>query len=565
MDIIPKPPSSPEIQSSRPQSTDPSIISNIEDLKLDTNKVYRARVQQELPSKTPTHLENQAPKTPESSQAVKEWLLNISGKLVKTSGNLPIKIGEQLLVRLELTADQKTSALVIIGKPNQKNSLNVDHQAINTTLVNTLSKLLPKQVSLSSGFAALSKISNMIPSTSTEALNKFNQASSTISTNHNQTSTKLSPELSITKSVIENLISALPKAEQITQGSPLTQSNTSGKIDTNVHTIQQILTRSGAFLEASLLSTDTRKELSSQLQNIRNLALQLNNEAPQTIYNKLAAYLQSPSQNQDFTTSKSSKEVLNLLQSIVGQGENKPSQLDGKAKSIPQDLKAALIGFSQLISLSQSGNAQAPKILESMQGQVLEPDLLTSPFNFPRIQTEASAKAQALLADQELSTGQLLKILAGMINRIQFNQLNSLYQSQNSDGNTLQSWFLELPVAGSNQQVTTFDIRLDQEKNPSAGHDNESENQALQWKLTLSFDLENLGAMYIQVSLRPPDISSIIWADKDMTYQLAQSEIKTFKSKLSDLGLDVGDIICQKGLPPQQATKLTQSLVDVQA
>jgi hypothetical protein len=108
-------------------------------------------------------------------------------------------------------------------------------------------------------------------------------------------------------------------------------------------------------------------------------------------------------------------------------------------------------------------------------------------------------------------------------------------------------------------------MRIDKEKNPSHQNKEDNQEQALQWKLTLSFDIEELGPMYIQVSLLPPSISSVIWAHREDTVKLAQSEVEHFKNKLCELGLEPGDIICQHGLPSQQTTKLTQSLVDVQA
>ena len=152
-----------------------------------------------------------------------------------------------------------------------------------------------------------------------------------------------------------------------------------------------------------------------------------------------------------------------------------------------------------------------------------------------------------------------------MLNRIQFNQLNSVYQTQGSESSALQSWFIELPVVNMNQQVNTFNLRIDKEQDPHSNSGEEEEKKSLQWKLLLSFDLEEIGPIYIQVSLLPPSISSIIWADRSETYTLAQQEINHFKRKLNELGLEVGDIICQKGLPPQQATKLSQSLVDIKA
>jgi hypothetical protein len=90
-------------------------------------------------------------------------------------------------------------------------------------------------------------------------------------------------------------------------------------------------------------------------------------------------------------------------------------------------------------------------------------------------------------------------------------------------------------------------------------------DQKVQWKLALSFNFEQLGAIYVQVTLAPPAISSTIWADRPETLELINREKPHFQSKLADLGLEVGDISCQKGQPKHDKTRLDRSLVDIKA
>ena len=159
-----------------------------------------------------------------------------------------------------------------------------------------------------------------------------------------------------------------------------------------------------------------------------------------------------------------------------------------------------------------------------------------------------------------------------MIHRLQFNQLHSLLQSNsNTDaGPAQQSWFFELPVINPQQQVNTFNFRIDKE--PQSGvQQTEEEEKSIQWKLLLSFDLEHLGPIYVQVKFMEhiaaatPSVSSILWADKAETVQLLQSEANQFQKSLENLGLNVTELRCEQGQPNQTRTRLDRHLVDTRA
>ncbi len=153
-----------------------------------------------------------------------------------------------------------------------------------------------------------------------------------------------------------------------------------------------------------------------------------------------------------------------------------------------------------------------------------------------------------------------------MIHRMQFNQLNSLMQSSNSsaDTNLQQSWFIELPVMSPHQQVNTFNLRVDKEKH-SQHQDPSDEEKVFSWKLLLSFDLDELGPIYVQVKLQDKTINSVLWADRSETLTLLKQETPRFKSSLESIGLQVNELHCMQGQPPNTATKLDRHLVDTKA
>lgn len=258
--------------------------------------------------------------------------------------------------------------------------------------------------------------------------------------------------------------------------------------------------------------------------------------------------------------------VQNARQSSVATAPASTNQSSGS------DLKAQLITLISALhkeSQTETKTQSSPQIDGLSQTNLLKDALifphLSSLFN----QMSASAKAGAILADQELSTGQILKLLAGMLNRIHFNQLNSLYQSQSNpsdSGNTSQSWFFEVPVQHSSGSIHAFNIRIDKDSESKQEHaEREQGDQEPEWRLMLSFSLEGLGPLYIQVDLRPPHIQPKIWSDNPETLGLVKAEQAMLTRQLELLGLEVEPIQCHKGQPSPDKPVFQKGFVDVKA
>ncbi len=240
--------------------------------------------------------------------------------------------------------------------------------------------------------------------------------------------------------------------------------------------------------------------------------------------------------------------------------------LSGSAYQLPSpDLKGVLMQLVAALSQMQKSPPQEAGARPGLEG-LAQPELLKQAFEFPHmLSLNASAKrASHILADQELSTGQLLKLLAGMLNRIHFNQLNSVYQSQTNtaDNVTQQSWFVELPILNG-QQVQSFQIRIDKEEEKN--RDQEKKDKKPQWTIALSFDLESLGPIHVQVKLSPPAVSSTLWAEQASTHALLEKERSHFRERLQELGLEVDEIVCQQGQPKATPNPIQHNLVDIKA
>lgn len=276
-------------------------------------------------------------------------------------------------------------------------------------------------------------------------------------------------------------------------------------------------------------------------------------------------------------------QLIQLLQTQVSQDYkhpasdvalNHPQLLTSMALAAPTasaDLKETLMQLTGAIqALSNKGvEGLLPRADTSEKAPALrglsESSLLFRPFDFPQLKQDI-AKVQASLSDQELSTGQVLKLLAGMLNRINFNQLNSLYQAQGgADPNLTQSWHFELPFLSA-QQTHVASLRIDKEK-PSSKQDkddHDSEKETV-WKLSLAFNFDDLGPIFIEASIAPPNIKSKIWAENDQTQKLIAEEKNQFTKQLEGLGLTVEDIQCLHGKPNKAKTVVTRGFVDIKA
>lgn len=245
-----------------------------------------------------------------------------------------------------------------------------------------------------------------------------------------------------------------------------------------------------------------------------------------------------------------------------------------------QDLKAALQQAIVNISAADpsAGSKTAPEGLlrqavsdistSSSKTEInglLEPNLLKQPFDFPRMDNSI-LKAQALMADQELSTGQLLKLMAAMINRIQFNQANSLYQAQTApDQSIAQSWNIELPYVHANQ-TQAVQVRIDQRTGREQTKEHDEQAKKKQWTIQLAFNLDIIGPMHIRAELAPPSVTAQVWVANKNAKALIEREKSKLIDRLEQAGLKVETPKCHIGKPSQEVdARIKQGLVDTRA
>ena len=243
--------------------------------------------------------------------------------------------------------------------------------------------------------------------------------------------------------------------------------------------------------------------------------------------------------------------------------------LSGQSQALPQDLKANLLRLVAQLLPNLPGTASAalsgaqaevnlaqalPLLLRSMLGSTSQGSAKQQALNFPL----APRLLANLDADADLET--LLRLAAAAVSRLQTHQLSSLAQTQvGPEGNLLTTWQLEIPMRNQ-QELIPLQVKLQRDESPKKSP---KQNGETLWRVELAFDLAPLGPLQVQAQLLRGSFSSQLWAERPTTAELIARELGHLRERLSAVGLEVGELACHQGLPPQgQRTHMEQRWVD---
>jgi hypothetical protein len=214
------------------------------------------------------------------------------------------------------------------------------------------------------------------------------------------------------------------------------------------------------------------------------------------------------------------------------------------------DLKAALINL--LINVQRQLPPAALRALATPPAP-WTPGMGPPPGGFPL--PPRAMRALAETAD----LGSLLRLTAALLSRIQHHQLQSLGQSQSfADGSTQTTWQLEIPLRDG-QQFNHVQVRIQRDDEASG---KKGAEQAPFWEVRLAFSLDHLGSMQAIAQLHKGRVNTQFWAEQPLTLSLLNSELTLLRDRLLAKGLDVGEISCHQGTPPQPNQALQQRWID---
>lgn len=249
--------------------------------------------------------------------------------------------------------------------------------------------------------------------------------------------------------------------------------------------------------------------------------------------------------------------------------------LTGQNPTLAPDMKADLLKLIAQLTPGLPGNtnlnaiiaantlAQAmPSFVRNALGMLGQVSAKPLPGGFPL--PDRLLQSQ----DGEGDLEHLLRLAAAAVSRLQSHQLSSLEQTGvTDDGRLLSTWQLEIPMRNL-QDIVPLQVKFQREEapekepQPNERRDEREPKQQL-WRVDLAFDMEPLGPMQIQAQLIAGSLSSQLWAERPYTADLIENNLFALRQRLLDSGLNVGDLDCHHGTPPQgNQTRLDHRWVD---
>lgn len=218
------------------------------------------------------------------------------------------------------------------------------------------------------------------------------------------------------------------------------------------------------------------------------------------------------------------------------------------------DLKLA-IGRIITSLLAQQGDG--PEAFNRLT-PLASPELIQAPLQFP------NSFPPPPQSSAEPTVGQMLRLLAGMLNRITVNQLHSQILSTRTTAEAptpTSTLLLELPWLTPDNEPRVAQLRIEQDSADSSSQQ-AGRSRATEWRLSLAMDLDTAGPLHFDASLRHDQVSAQVWAEKQATLRQVREDLPQLRKGLSDIGLDVVDLECRRGTPRGASTRLEHRLVD---
>jgi hypothetical protein len=251
---------------------------------------------------------------------------------------------------------------------------------------------------------------------------------------------------------------------------------------------------------------------------------------------------------------------------LTGQNPTLAPDMKGDLLRLIAQLTPGLASNTNLNAIIAANTlAQAmPSFVRNALGMLGQVSAKPSPTSFPVPERLLQS------GDGEDDLEHLLRLAAAAVSRLQSHQLSSLEQTGvTADGRLMSTWQLEIPMRNL-QDIVPLQVKFQREDAPEKEQPKErpEERQPKQqlWRVELAFDMEPLGPLQVQAQLISGSLSSQLWAERPYTASLIESNLVALRKRLLDSGLNVGDIDCHHGTPPQgPQTRLEQRWVDENA
>ncbi|WNO61770.1 flagellar hook-length control protein FliK [Rheinheimera sp. MMS21-TC3] len=243
----------------------------------------------------------------------------------------------------------------------------------------------------------------------------------------------------------------------------------------------------------------------------------------------------------------SQEPIINKVLALIRQ-----SQPDGnKVLSSPQLMQ-------QLNSLLQFQPLQTTPNLQTGAGTLA----LAIQLLLGNLQQKATAPANQSTQGQRLASliGQLEPAQASRLLRHLGTHSSALQQSQLNmlDTTSNQQLVLQLPLQQGQQSVLN-QITIEQRE---ADNKNETKSKK-QWRLTMKFDLQQLGKLLVVASLQEQELQLQFYAEQEQAQRVTEKFLPLLKERCQAQGIAVNKAECVLGKIPDSLVPRTNSLVTI--
>jgi len=422
----------------------------------------------------------------------------------------PVALGAQLQLKKEssqrlsftfLQAPAKTNTTPAIEQAFSANQPNTSKQALMASVVALLKQALPNQQSVTQSLQT-SQILQRLPS---------------------------------------NVLSQLLSPAIVTTVKHLQQHSYSPTAN-NSHHLKAALQSSGLFSE-NLLQKHVAKNttISTPASDLKSMLL----KAQHTLQRVLSISTNTPTSTSHTSTHDTKGHIDNTLTKLDQLVLNSLKEA-GTYRPIPQ--------VTHTPSLSSS---QYPGISALFQ-------LLGIPST-PAVRHFHAQSQPSLHELKRIINQQLLAQIDGVLAKLQVNQLKSLgLEATVFESKTpAQQFFIELPLRWQDQYYPlqlTIKEHIEEEANTHQHNDSSTQRR---WQVFMSFDLPNEEQLHSQLTLIEERVSAVLWAESSSLCAKANNELATLRAALQSKGLEVKDLQCIHGKPPQDNVSLGYNLIDI--
>ena len=293
--------------------------------------------------------------------------------------------------------------------------------------------------------------------------------------------------------------------------------------------------------------------LAPLLANLRALSRvqSASNLLPPLISEAIKKVISSLPQRGQVTTASGLKEALRNSGLFL---ENKLSaSKSNEAGTLAKDVKTSLLQLIAQTSASTKAAGQTP-VPQATLITTEAKSLATPPLRPAKPQPQGKALPTTSGMSNLLQIlGEVGKQAEGALARLNLLQLTSLPQQDQS--NPL--WFFELPIHDQDK-TDIFQLIVEEESNE------QEDAQNKQWGIMLSFDLENLGPMYVKLNYFNEQISATVWAENSKTAAFVNRELSELSKRFEQAEVEIGKLHCQQGTPSEtEITSVNQTVLDI--